>query len=175
MTEAVFRSDIVVQLRKHMGDEDDIVEVAKVSTEGPESRSSMSNSGLVRYLVREKHGVPLEAVVFRFYIEAPIFTTRQILKHRIASINEESGRYRELAGVFYVPSEERKLVQTGKTGDYNFVQGSPEQYEALKFVLEKTGEASWNNYEALLNMDISKEVARMHLPVKYLFGDVYDY
>lgn len=164
MTEAVFRDDVTVQLRKHMGDEDDIVEVARVSTEGADSRSTESSTGLVKYLVREGHGVPLEAVVFRFYVEAPVFVTRQMLKHRIASINEESGRYKELEGVFYKFADERKIVQIGKTGNYEFVDGSPDQKAALDWVIENTAIPAWDNYNKLLELGIAKEAARVILP-----------
>lgn len=164
MTEAVFRDDVLVQLRKHMGDEDDIVEVARVSTEGADSRSTESSTGLVKYLVREGHGVPLEAVIFRFYVEAPVFVTRQMLKHRIASINEESGRYKELEGVFYFPNQNRKIVQVGKTGNYEFEEGRPDQWEAFEFVTKSMGKAAWDNYTKLLEVGIAKEMARINLP-----------
>ena len=38
-----------------------------------------------------------------FFISAPIFVFREFMRHRMASYNEESGRYRELRPVFYVP------------------------------------------------------------------------
>ena len=49
------------------------------------------------------------------------------MRHRVASYNEESGRYRELEPVFYVPGAARKLVQEGKPGAYEFLEGTPEQ------------------------------------------------
>src|SRR5690625_1789138 len=52
--------------------------------------------GFRKYLIREKRLVPFEHQVMTFRIDAPIFVTRQILKHRISSISEESGRYSEL-------------------------------------------------------------------------------
>jgi thymidylate synthase (FAD) len=59
-----------------------------------------------------------------FFISAPIFVFREFMRHRIASYNEESGRYRELSPVFYVPDADRKLIQIGKPGAYTFVDGS---------------------------------------------------
>ena len=58
-----------------------------------------------------------------FYVQAPIFVFREFMRHRIASYNEESGRYRELRPVFYVPGPERRLRQIGKPGAYEFVDG----------------------------------------------------
>ena len=59
-----------------------------------------------------------------FLVEAPIFVTRQLLKHRAGvSINEESGRYRDFRPVFYMPPADRPLGQTGRAGDYEYVPG----------------------------------------------------
>src|SRR5690606_15403738 len=117
------------------------------------------------YLMRDRHGVPFEHAVFTFYIEAPIFVTRQMLKHRISSISEHSGRYSELTGAFYVPSRERKLVQVGKTGDYNFEDGTDEQYALTLHNLETVYQAAWDGYTNMLNLGISKELARVCMPV----------
>ena len=73
-----------------------------------------------------------------FYVQAPIFVFREFMRHRIASYNEESGRYRELRPVFYVPGPERKLVQEGKPGHYVFVDGTAEQHAT---VVEQTKQA----------------------------------
>ena len=51
-----------------------------------------------------------------FYVQAPIFVFREFMRHRIASYNEESGRYRELRPVFYVPAPERKAGPRGQAG-----------------------------------------------------------
>jgi len=148
-----------------MGTEDRVVQVAKVSTLGADSRDAAGNTRLLKYLYRDQHGVPFEHVLFTFYLEIPIFVSRQIVKHRLSSINEESGRYREFQPSFYIPRDERKLVQVGKTGDYVFEDGSPDQMEAVRWVLKNSAQSFWDNYEKLLELGIAKEVARMHMPV----------
>lgn len=163
--EITYRSDMTVELIDSMGLESRIVEAAKVSVLGPGARDAEANTGLLKRLYNEHHSVPFEHVVFTFYIECPIMVSRQIVKHRISSINEESGRYRKFAPVFYVPGPERKLVQVGKTMEYNFEQGDPQQYEAVKFVYERMASGFWENYKVLLDMGISKEVARGTMPV----------
>lgn len=160
-----YRDDMTVILIDSMGTEDRAVQVAKVSTLGPDSRDTAGSTRLLKRLYAEEHGVPFEHIYFTFYLEIPIFVSRQIVKHRISSINEESGRYREFLPSFYLPSDERKLVQTGKTMDYNFVEGRPDQYEAVKFVTQSQSQAFWDNYSALLDYGIAKEVARMTMPV----------
>jgi thymidylate synthase (FAD) len=160
-----YRDDMTVILIDSMGTEDRAVQVARVSTQGPDSREAAGNTRLLKTLYREEHGVPFEHIYFTFYLEVPIFVSRQIVKHRISSINEESGRYREFLPNFYLPNDERQLVQVGKTMDYNFVDGRPDQYEAVKFVTQAQSQAFWDNYSTLLEFGIAKEVARMTMPV----------
>lgn len=171
---AIYRDDVTVELIDSMGNEESIVRAARVSTKGADSKGSAANAGLIRYLYREKHGVPFEQTVMTFYIEAPKVTTIQILKHRMSSINEESGRYKELAGVFYLPSDERKLQQIGKTGDYNFVPANPEEAKIFRDMLKSTCEAGWYNYNAAIqHLSIAKEAARFLLPTSILYSSLY--
>lgn len=79
--------------------------------------------------MRERHGTPFEHSIFTFYVKAPIFVWREHMRHRIASYNEESGRYRQLDPEFYFPNTSRNLQQVGKTGSYTFEPGTPEQYK----------------------------------------------
>ncbi len=108
---------------------------------------------------------PFEHNSMTFYVQAPIFVFREFMRHRIASYNEESGRYRQLDPVFYVPGPERRLVQQGKPGAYEFVEGTQEQYDT---VVEQTKAACTQAYRAYLRMleaGVAREVARGVLPV----------
>ena len=106
-----FRSDVTVELKQSMASDEAILMAARVST-GAESTSPEKDAGLINYLMRDRHGSPFEHNSFTFYIEAPIFVFREFMRHRIASYNEESGRYKELKPVLYIPDQERDLVQT---------------------------------------------------------------
>ena len=170
--EIVLRSDATVELIDYMGTEENIVRAARVSTKGSESKGTEANTGLVKYLYREGHGTPFESCVLQMYLEFPIFTSRQVVKHRLSSINEESGRYKEMEGVFYVVPEDRPLVQVGKTGAYEFELGRPDQRDAVQFVQRSTAEAAWENYVKLKAYGICNEVARMHLPFQ-LYSSMY--
>jgi thymidylate synthase (FAD) len=127
---------------------------------------------LINYLARERHGSPFEHTSMTFFISAPIFVFREFMRHRIASYNEESGRYRELLPVFYVPNKARKLVQTGKTGHYVFVDGSDEQYEISVAAMKESYELCYLNYKKMLDAGVAKEVARAVLPVA-LYSSMY--
>jgi thymidylate synthase (FAD) len=87
------------------------------------------------------------------------------MRHRMASYNEESGRYKQLEPVFYVPDNIRPLVQVGKTGNYTFESGSEAQYESAAESIQWTSTKAYHEYERLLKEGIAKEVARMVLPV----------
>jgi thymidylate synthase (FAD) len=169
--EIAFRSDISVELVRAAARDSDVVWAARVSTAGEASIDARDedperNAGLIRYLMRDRHGSPFEHNSMTFLISAPIFVFREFMRHRVGwSYNEESARYRQLRPTFYVPGPERKLVQEGKPGRYDFVDGTPEQH---KLVVEATEDACRQAYRAYLDMldaGIAREVARGVLPV----------
>ena len=131
-----FRSDVTVELVKSTARDSDVLWAARVSTRGEQSLEDVDSDataarGLINYLMRDRHGTPFEHTSLTYFVSAPIFVFREFMRHRIASYNEESGRYRELRPVFYVPGPDRRLVQQGKPGAYEFVEGTPEQYQAV--------------------------------------------
>lgn len=159
----MFRSDMKVELLDSMGTEQSIVRAARTSTLGTKAEPKEAQ-GLVKFLVREGHLVPLEHCVLTFRLEVPIFVSRQIVKHRTSSISEESGRYRVLDSEFYLPLLERPVKQVGKTGDYRFEQDSALNL-ATRNVMRFTSEEADFSYRKLLEAGVAKEVARMVLPV----------
>jgi len=171
MTEVKFRSDMTVELIDSMGDDNSVVRAARVSS-GSASDSSDRDAGLIGYLMRDRHGSPFEHNAFTFYIEAPIFVFREFMRHRIASYNEESGRYKQLEPVFYVPNRERNMVQVGKPGAYTFEQGTEEQWEDVNLSTQHICNKAYYEYQALLNTGIAREVARMVLPVN-IYSSMY--
>lgn len=168
---AKFRSDVTVKLMDRMGDEQSIVRRARVSVDGSNSEENVPGTpmekkdvGLLKRLYKDEHGVPFEGPEFEFYMEAPLFTIQQLLKHRLSSINQNSGRYSALNGTFYLPPEDRPLVQVGKTMDYEFESGEQWQRDALINVTKSENETWWHNYNAKLHIGIAKEVARQTTP-----------
>ncbi|MCX6446806.1 MAG: FAD-dependent thymidylate synthase [Actinobacteria bacterium] len=175
--EIVFREDMSVELVKSSASDADVIWAARVSTAGDKSLEDVGSDaskseGLINYLARERHGSPFEHTSMTFFISAPIFVFREFMRHRIASYNEESGRYRELKPVFYIPSKERKLVQIGKAGAYTFVDGTPEQYEITVKSIKETCILAYGNYQKMLDAGVAREVARAVLPVT-LYSSMY--
>lgn len=162
----VFSSDIDVHLVKHSASDDDVVKAALVSTSKEESDyDEEKRRGLINYLMRERHGSPFEHSIFTFYVKAPIFVWREHMRHRIASYNEESGRYSVLKPEFYIPSPKRNIVQIGKTGNYEFIPGNDIQYILLVKIMKEDSKRLYLNYHQLLDEGVCKEVARMSLPL----------
>lgn len=174
MTEIQFRSDVSVELIQHMGDDQMVARAARISTKSDDMASPPEGpSGLINFLMKNRHGTPFEHNAITFRIEAPIFVFREFHRHRIGwSYNEESGRYTQLKPVFYVPGPDRNLVQKGKPGAYTFVPGSEEQHaEMYQWVAEANIEA-YEAYEHSLHYGIAREVARICLPVN-IYSSMY--
>jgi thymidylate synthase (FAD) len=175
--EIIFRDDMTVELVKSSASDADVIWAARVSTAGETTlekvgESSERDAGLINYLARERHGSPFEHTSMTFFVSAPIFVFREFMRHRIASYNEESGRYRELRPVFYIPNKDRKLVQVGKTGAYTFVDGTPEQLEITVNAIKETCILAYENYQKILASGVAREVARAVLPVT-LYSSMY--
>ncbi|HAN25997.1 MAG TPA: FAD-dependent thymidylate synthase, partial [Microbacterium ginsengisoli] len=94
------------------------------------------------------------------------------MRHRIASYNEESGRYRELRPVFYVPSRERNLVQTGKPGAYEFLPGDDAQFDLVDEATRASSIQDFEAYQRMLEAGVAREVARIVLPLN-IYSSMY--
>ena len=167
--EITFRSDVTVELVRASATDADVIFAARVSTAGEQSLEDVDadaerSAGLVNYLMRDRHGSPFEHNSMTFFVRAPIFVWREHMRHRIASYNEESGRYRQLEPVFYVPDRTRPVVQVGKTGAYEFLPGSDEQYDLIESDMRESCRAAYASYQRMLDAGIAREVARMVLP-----------
>jgi thymidylate synthase (FAD) len=173
----VFRDDMTVDLVKARASDSDVIWAARVSTAGDKSLEDVNSDatkaeGLINYLARERHGSPFEHTSMTFFVSAPIFVFREFMRHRIASYNEESGRYRELRPTFYVPSKDRKLVQIGKAGAYTFVDGTKEQFDLTVNAIKESSTVAYENYKKMLDAGVAREVARAVLPVT-LYSSMY--
>jgi thymidylate synthase (FAD) len=172
-----FRSDMTVELVKHAASDADVIWAARVSTKGEQSLADVDadperSAGLINYLMRDRHGTPFEHSSMTFYVSAPIFVFREFMRHRTFSYNEESGRYRKLEPVFYVPGPDRKLVQSGKPGAYEFSAGSAEQHALMSEIVRAACRQSYSAYLEMLEAGVAREVARTVLPVG-LYSSMY--
>jgi thymidylate synthase (FAD) len=172
-----FRSDVTVELVRSSARDADVLFAARVSTKGEQSLDDVDadasrSTGLINYLMRDRHGSPFEHNSMTFYVQAPIFVFREFMRHRIASYNEESGRYRELRPTFYVPGPARRLGQVGRPGHYEFVDGTPEQHALVDAETRRVCAEAYAAYRRMLEAGIAREVARIVLPLT-IFSTMY--
>lgn len=169
VTEIELTDQIVVEMVKTDFSDEWPCYSAWTSTKGDEATPEV-RTRLIRRLITDRHGTPFEHMDMTFRVTAPIFVWREHHRHRMASYNEESGRYKVLRPLFYLPSELRPLqtVEGSKPMDYIVAPGTSDQYAMLQAAFRATCESSYRQYEAMLDQGIIKEVARMVLPVNIM-------
>lgn len=154
-----------VRLVQHWGDDKMIVKAARCSFADFEEPDEERLTGLIRFMMDNKHGSVFEHCGATFHVKAPLFVFREWHRHRTQSYNEWSGRYSKLESEFYIPDFIRH--QVGKPGAYTFEPVEPGEfiYDVTQGLIEKNGKDAYEAYEALLGMGIAKEQARLVLPV----------
>jgi len=154
-----------VRLDDAMADDLSVVNGARVSFARRKEEMDESDEGLIRFLMRDRHGTPFEHNSFRFHIRAPLFVAREWMRHRVGSFNEFSLRYARATDDFYVPEPEDVRSQVGKPGAYSFEPVSPEVAEATREKLQAVYETAYGTYQELVELGVARELARCALPV----------
>src|SRR4029450_7852891 len=154
-----------VRLDEAMADDASVVNGARVSFARHKAEMDDSDAGLIRFLMRERHGTPFEHNAFRFHIRAPIFVAREWFRHRVGSFNEVSMRYAKATDDFYVPEPQDVRTQVGKPGAYSFEPVSDDVAETTREELRQVYETAYSAYERLVELGVARELARAVLPV----------
>jgi thymidylate synthase (FAD) len=140
-----------------------IVQAARVSY-GHGTKQVNEDRGLIRYLARHRHTTPFEMVEFKFHHVMPIFVARQWIRHRTANVNEYSARYSVVKDRFYKPTIQsvRKQSTLNRQGGEEFI----DELTAREFCdyLDRAV-ALYGDYEKLLEKGVSRELARIGLPL----------
>jgi len=175
--EIKFKSVVDVNVIQSMGGDSMICAAAKVSTNGNDAMNLVdeeANFGLINYLMKHRHGTPFEHSAITFFVHAPIFVWREWHRHRVGfSYNEESGRYKTLDPVFYLPDRERPMmkVDSWKAGRPKFTRcDSDEVFDELCANLMSSYGLAYRAYEANLVLGIDPGLARDCLPVGIYSG-----
>jgi len=147
-----------------------IVQAARVSY-GQGTKKVNEDRGLIRYLLRHRHTTPFEMVEFKFHVAMPIFVARQWIRHRTANVNEYSARYSILPDRFYVPAldEVRKQSASNRQGGEDRFDPDLDPGDARTAVefldYLKEAESRYARYMELADAGVSRELARIGLPV----------
>lgn len=158
----------------YMGDDKAITDAARVSY-GRGTRKVNDDRGLIRYLMRMNHSSPFEQAEIKFHLKLPIFVMRQLVRHRMANLNEVSGRYSVLDNEFYLPSPDMLAPQStdnrqGRAGKLALSEAS-----YVLHLLHNDAMLCHRHYRDLLNEDdngeqidpnrqgLARELARINL------------
>ena len=154
-----------VRLDDAMASDLSVVNSARVSFGRRKGEMDESDEGLVRFLMRDRHGTPFEHNAFRFHIRAPIFVVREWMRHRVGSFNEFTMRYAKATSDFYVPEADDVRSQVGKPGAYSFEPVDAELAEQTREELQAVYDQAFETYERLVEAGVARELARSVMPV----------
>ena len=122
---------------------------------------------LIHYLAKHGHYSPFGHCFASFHIKAPIFVTRQLVKHEYLRMNEISRRYVDSEPEFYVPAVWRGRSKDKKQGSDATISVDVTWYD------RDDGYNSWPEdsyyialeaYQKMLELGVAPEQARMVLP-----------
>jgi thymidylate synthase (FAD) len=154
-----------VRLDAAMADDLSVVNSARVSFGRRKTEMDDADAGLIRFLMRDRHGTPFEHNSFRFHVRCPIFVAREWFRHRIGSFNEFSMRYARATDDFYVPEADDVRSQVGKPGAYTFEPVDADLADAAREEIQAVYETAYATYESLVERGVARELARSVLPV----------
>jgi thymidylate synthase (FAD) len=154
-----------VRLDGAMADDLSVVNGARVSFARRKEEMDESDEGLIRFLMRDRHGTPFEHNSFRFHIRCPIFVAREWMRHRVGSFNEFSLRYAKASDDFYVPEADDVRSQVGKPGAYSFEPVPDDVAETTREQLQAVYDTAYRTYQELVELGVARELARCVLPV----------
>jgi thymidylate synthase (FAD) len=79
-----------VRLDDAMASDLSVANAARVSFARRKEELDEADEGLIRFLMRERHGTPYEHNAFRFHIRCPIFVAREWFRHRIGCLTGDT-------------------------------------------------------------------------------------
>lgn len=154
-----------------------VVRAARVSY-GSGSKTVKQDTDLIHYLWENKHHVPFESVVYQWHVKVPIFVQRHIVKHRMSSMNEISGRYTTFRETdYYTPQFFRKQAKKNKQASESVNDSndrlaksisenrfSNTEHHKMMTDLDEHMKSTFKLYNSLLDKGVAREMARMVLP-----------
>lgn len=150
-------------------------------------QEEQKDATLIRRLMRDRHTSPFEFCQVEFLVRAPIYVFRQWHRHRTASINEYSGRYKEMIDSMETtpPGKWRLQSNKNKQGSDGYLTEWDKNSEEVQHILDagfpsrigqtpgqflSNDEETFHQiaaelYQTRLKLGIAKEQARKDLPV----------
>lgn len=153
-----------IKLVSTNGKDSDIAAAARLSY-GRGTKKKNDDAGLIRYLYMNAHTSPFEMVGMKFQMRLPIFIMRQLVRHRTANLNEYSGRYSIMPKLWYVPEtkdikHQDSVNKQGSSGEFDFAEATE-----IQSMIDRASERAFDDYEELISRGVSREMARITLPL----------
>lgn len=169
MSDLVFVDRMAVELLNHTGDDRQLARAAWVSTSAePDDPSDERVFGLLRALVRQKHGSVFEHAQLTFRCVVTLNVRSEHHRHRVGwSYNEMSGRYTPYSPHFYLPPADRPMVKAPEHKGMRPVYGVapiPLYEGRVESSFRHVCREAWECYQQMLDDGIAGELARMVLP-----------
>lgn len=166
-----------VRYVKHMGDDLDPVNSAKVSFAKESAEFGDREARLLAFLQREEHSSVFRHSAITFEVYAPLFVARQWWKYAVASThledqngwNESSRRYVTETPEFYIPdfNEWRSAPDNRKQGSGEPIEGAKGM--AFTKAIEQYAQEGVNLYDLAMENGVCAEQARLFLPAYGLY------
>jgi thymidylate synthase (FAD) len=154
-----------VRLVDYLGGDARVVQSARVSY-GEGTKTYREDAALIDYLLRNKHTSPFEQVMLTFHVKLPIFVARQWIRHRTARLNEISGRYSVMKDDCYIPAAEDVAAQSEDNKQGRAAEALPSaKAEQVRTDLADAQQRVYQEYTALIESGIARELARINLPL----------
>jgi thymidylate synthase (FAD) len=147
-----------VELVEHMGSDASICESARVSYD--QAGKQGDDRKLIRYLMRHNHTSPFEMAELKFVVRVPLDIWAQWVRHRTASINQYSTRYREAIEAVAIPDwkECRTQSTTNKQGSGEFLPEDIGSHCTVDFA--DAADACRGAYDRMIARGVAREQAR---------------
>ena len=171
-----------VELVNVSGEDKTVVNSARVSLASLDEMQERNNAEgeltsrdvrLIKYLAKHKHMSPFEHCHFTFWVEAPLYISKQHMRHRTWSYNEVSRRYTSEDIRIYEPLSFRKQAEKNLQASTNerinpivyTVSGEFDTYASTAYdVVCRMNQQCVDTYFTLLESGVCREQARGVLP-----------
>lgn len=156
--------DGFVRLIDYMGNDDSIVQAARVSY-GKGTKTVSDDRGLIRYLMRHRHTTPFEMCEVKLHVRVPMDLWRQWIRHRTANVNEYSTRYSLAIDNARTtgPGEWRLQSEINRQGSEGGLD--PDAGQRLTDRETKAQSFLKEIYEERIELGVAREQARKDLPL----------
>ena len=174
MDRAITRINVLdkgfVELIDYMGGDLDICRAARVDplAEWRPGTGTGTDTGLIRYMMKNRHTSPFEAVEIKLHVKAPIAVFRHWHRHRTWSYDEISARYSALLDEYYIPDvnligRQSETNKQARDFDQNDMLIPVRLHELEEY--KAHCDAGFALYRKLLQSGWPREMARFHLPL----------